>query len=62
MRVTPVYDDVAFFQVWLQLGDEAVDCRASLDEKDYLAGTLELGNELLNGVRALDFGTFTGKR
>lgn len=57
MRITTVYDDVTLFKVGFELRDEAVDCRTGFDKEDDLARTLELGDELLDGVRPLDLGT-----
>lgn len=57
MGISAIDDDVAFLEVRLELGDEAVDRRTSLDEEDDFAGTLELGDKLLDGVCALDLGT-----
>ena len=54
MRVTTVNDDVTLFEVGNKLLDEGIDSRASLDKQDDLTRTLELGNELLDGVSTLD--------
>lgn len=60
VRVTTVDDDVARIKIRLKLGDKAVNGRTSLDEEDNLAWTLELGDELLNRVCALNFGAWEG--
>ena len=52
--VTTVDDDITFLKVRLKLGDKRINCGASLDEKDDFAGTLELSDELLDRVGALD--------
>lgn len=52
--VTAVDDDVARLKVGLELLDEIVNSLASLHEENNLARALELGDELLDGVRALD--------
>ena len=54
VRVTAVNDDVTRFEVGDKLLDEGIDGSTSLDEKDDLAGTLELGGELLDRVSTLD--------
>jgi hypothetical protein len=54
VRVSTVDDDVALLEVGLELADEVVDGLTSLDEENDLAGSLELGAELLNGVSADD--------
>ena len=54
VRVTTVDDDVTLFKVRGELIDECIDSRASLDEEDDFAWRLELGDELLDGVGALD--------
>lgn len=56
MRVTTVDDDVAFFQIWLELLDEGVDGGSSFYEEDDLTRSLEFRAKLLDGVSALDLG------
>ncbi len=56
MGVTAIDDDVTGFEEGGELGDELVDGGAGLDEEDDLAGALELGSELLDGVGADDLG------
>jgi hypothetical protein len=58
VRVTTVNDNVTLLKMWLQLLDEVVDSRAGLDEEDDLTGTLEFGHKLLDGVSALDVGSY----
>jgi hypothetical protein len=58
MRVTTIDDNVALLKVGLELADEAVNGRTSLDKEDNLARALELRDELLNRVGALDLGTW----
>lgn len=62
VRVTTVDNDVTRLEVRDELLDESVDGRTSLDEQDDFTGALELGNELLNGVRALDLGALVAMR
>lgn len=57
VRVTTVDDDVTGLEVRCELLDERVDGSTGLDEQDDFTRGLELGNELLDGVRALDIGT-----
>ena len=52
--VATVDDDVALVEVGDKLVDEGIDGRASLDEEDDLARRLELSDELLDRVGALD--------
>lgn len=56
--VAAVNDNVALLEAALdeQL-DEVIYGRASLDEQNDFAGLLELGDELLDGVGALDLGS-----
>ena len=54
--VTTIDDDVSGLKVGDELLDELVNGRTGLDEEDDLAGALELGAKLLNGVRANDLG------
>ena len=56
MGVTTIDDDVARLEVRNELLDESVNGRPSLDEEDDLAGTLELGAELLDRPGADDLG------
>ena len=58
VRVTAVNDDVTRLEVGDKLLDEGIDGSTSLDEKDDLAGTLELGGELLDRVSTLDVRTY----
>lgn len=46
MRVSTVDDDVALLKMWLELRDEGVNRRTSLDEENDLARMLEFGYEL----------------
>lgn len=55
MGVTTVDDDVTLLEMRLELLDESVDGGTSLDEEDNLARGLELCDELLDRVCALDF-------
>lgn len=50
VRVTAINDDVTLLKVGLELGNEVVDSVTSLDEQNNAAGSLELVNELLDGV------------
>lgn len=56
VRVTTVDDDVTRLEVRYELLDESVDGITSLDEQDDFTRGLELGNELLDRVRALNLG------
>lgn len=56
MGVAAIDDDVTSLQVRGQLGDEIIDGRTSLHKEDDLAGPLELGNKLLDGMGALNLG------
>jgi len=56
VRVTTVNDDVALLKVGDELVDESVNGGTGLDEKDHLAGALELGDKLLDGLGANDVG------
>ena len=56
VRVTTVNDDVTRFEVRDELLNESIDGGTGLDEEDDLAGTLELGAELLDRVGTLDLG------
>ena len=54
MRVTTVNDDITLLEVGLELRNEVVNSITGLDEQNNTAGSLEVGNELLNGVSAND--------
>ena len=58
VRVTAINDDITGLEIGLELCNEIVDGRTSLDEQDNLAGPLQFSDELLNRVSALDFGTY----
>lgn len=53
--VTAIDDDVALLEERLKLADEAVDGGTGLNKENDFARALELRDELLNGVSALDF-------
>jgi hypothetical protein len=57
--VTTIDDDITLLQVGLELLNEAVDSRTSLDEKNDLARALEFSAELLDRVCALDLGAYS---
>jgi hypothetical protein len=50
VRVTTVNDNVTLFKVGLELRNKVVNSVTGLDEQNDAAGSLEVGNELLNGV------------
>lgn len=52
--VATINDDVTLLEMGHQLGDEIIDGRPSLDEKNDLAGALEFGSKLLDRVGTLD--------
>ena len=54
VRVTTVNDDITLLEVGLELSNEVVNSITGLDEQNDTAGSLEVGNELLNGVSAND--------
>ena len=54
VRVTTVNDDITLLEVGLELSNEVVNSITGLDEQNNTAGSLEVGNELLNGVSAND--------
>lgn len=54
MGVTTVNDNVALFKVRLELRNEVVDGVTGLDKKDNATGSLEVGNELFDGVGTND--------
>ena len=56
VRVTTVNDDVALFEVRLELGDKVVDGLAGLDEENDTAGTLEVLAQLLDRTGADNVG------
>ena len=56
MRVATVDDDVASLEMGNKLVNEGIDGSSCLDEEDDFARLLELGDELLNRVSALDLG------
>jgi hypothetical protein len=57
--VSAVDDNVALFEPALnEQADEIIYGRASFDEQNDFAGLLELGDELRDGVGALDLGSF----
>jgi len=58
VRVTTIDDDVTLLQVGLELLDETVDSRTSLDEEDDLARALEFCAEFLDGVCTLNVGAY----
>ena len=62
VRVTAVNDDVTLLEVRQELLNEGIDGRTSLDEKDDLARTLQLGAELLDRVSTLDVRACKGTR
>lgn len=57
VRVSTIDDNVTSLKMGFKLLDEVVNGLASLDEKNNFAGTLQLGNKLLNRVSPLDVGT-----
>lgn len=60
MGVSTVDDNVTSLEMGGELVDEGVYSRAGLDEEDDLTGGLQLCAELLNGMCALDVGTYAG--
>lgn len=60
VRIATVDDDITLFEVRGQLTDEAIDRGPRFDEKYDLAGTLELGDKLFNGVSTLNFCAWVG--
>ena len=52
MRVAAVDDDVTLLEVGQHLGDERVDRRTGLDHQHHFPRPLEMGTELLDGLRA----------
>jgi len=54
VRVTTIDNNVTCLKVWLELSNEVIDSRSSLDKKNNLAGKLQLGAELLHRVGALN--------
>jgi hypothetical protein len=59
VRIAAIDDDVALLEVRLKLVDEVVNSLASLDEKDDLAGFLELAAKLFNRMCTLDVSAYT---
>lgn len=57
MGVTTIDDNVTFLEERFKLGNEAVDRITCFDEENDLAGGLEFGAELLDGMCSLDIGT-----
>jgi len=62
MGVTTINDDIALFEMGSELFDEGVNSRTGLDKEDNFAWPLELGNELLDGMSALNIGAYKAKR
>lgn len=56
--VTTIDDDISRLEMGNELLDELVNGRTGFDEEDDLAGTLELGYELLDRPGALDLGAY----
>lgn len=57
VRVSTVDNNVTRLEMGHKLLDEVIDCLTGLDEKNNFSGTLQLGDELLDGVSTLDFGS-----
>lgn len=58
MRVTAINDDVTFFEMGDKLVNKGVNGITSLNKEDNFAWSLQLGNELLDGVSALHIGAY----
>lgn len=56
VRVTTVNDNVTLLEVGEELLNESVDGGTGLDEENYLARALKLGNEFLDRLGANDVG------
>jgi len=54
MGVTAIDDNITLLEIWLKLMDEVIYSRSGLDEKDDLAGPLELRDQLLDGMGTLN--------
>jgi hypothetical protein len=61
MGVSTIDDDITFLQVRLEEFDEVIDRRSSLYQKNDFARFLELRDELLYGMCALDVCTFASR-
>jgi len=60
--VTAVNDNVTLLEMGDELLNKGVNGRTGLDKENYFAWPFQFGSELLDGVGALDIGTYKGKR